>query len=87
MNDLCKSFFAYFAAHPKIRLFVYQGGLQSTEEAVHHAVPLLGIPIICDQYAQISKMVSLGVARELRLSNMSKEILNDSIRDMLSDKR
>lgn len=27
------------SAHPNIRLFVYQGGLQSTEEAVHHAVP------------------------------------------------
>jgi len=81
-----KSFFAYFAAHPKIRLFVYQGGIQSTEEAVHYAVPLLGIPIICEQFAQINKMISLGVARKLRLSNMSKETLNASIRDMLNDK-
>jgi len=82
-----KSLFAYFAAHPKIRLFVYQGGIQSTEEAVHYAVPLLGIPIICEQFAQINKMISLGVARKLRFSNMSKETLNASIRDILNDKR
>ncbi|EFN61275.1 Ecdysteroid UDP-glucosyltransferase, partial [Camponotus floridanus] len=52
-------------AHPKIRLFIYQGGLQSTEEAVYNAVPLIGLPFLADQYTNVNKMVSLGVAKYL----------------------
>lgn len=81
----CYSF--HFTAHPKIRLFIYQGGLQSTEEAVYNAVPLIGIPVIADQYYNVRKMVSLGVAKELIFQNISREIVNASIIDILNDKR
>ncbi|KAL6435761.1 hypothetical protein ACFW04_005568 [Cataglyphis niger] len=74
-------------AHPKIRLFIYQGGLQSTEEAVYNAVPLIGIPILADQFTNINKLVSLGVAKYLAYQNISKEIVNSSITDILNDKR
>ncbi|XP_011687378.1 PREDICTED: UDP-glucuronosyltransferase 2B19-like [Wasmannia auropunctata] len=74
-------------AHPNIRLFIYQGGLQSTEEAVYYTVPLLGLPILADQYVQVNKMVSLGVAKRLNILKISKENLIASITDILSDKR
>lgn len=76
-----------FTAHPKIRLFIYQGGLQSTEEAVYNAVPLIGIPIMFDQFTNINKLVSLGVAKYLTYQNISREIVNASITDILNDKR
>ncbi|XP_070161125.1 UDP-glucosyltransferase 2-like [Polyergus mexicanus] len=74
-------------AHSKIRLFIYQGGLQSTEEAVYNAVPLIGIPVIADQYYNVNKMVSLGVAKKINFQNISREIVNASITDILNDKR
>ncbi|XP_071564735.1 UDP-glucosyltransferase 2-like [Temnothorax nylanderi] len=74
-------------AHPNIKLFIYQGGLQSTEEAVYYTVPLLGLPIVADQFTQVNKMVSLGVAKRLNIMDISREKLNASIIDILTDKR
>lgn len=75
------------SAHPNIRLFIYQGGLQSTEEAVYYTIPLIGLPILADQSTQVNKMVSLGVAKSLNIMDLSRENLNASITEILSDKR
>ncbi|XP_025162998.1 UDP-glucuronosyltransferase 2B9 [Harpegnathos saltator] len=74
-------------AHPNIKLFVYQGGLQSTQEAIHYAVPLLGIPMLSDQYGNVNRMVFLGVAKSLDITNFSVKELNSSIMDILTDGR
>ncbi|PSN34574.1 hypothetical protein C0J52_18326, partial [Blattella germanica] len=36
-------------AHPNVRLFISQCGVQSFQQAVFYAVPILGIPFIVDQ--------------------------------------
>ncbi|XP_032684087.1 UDP-glucuronosyltransferase 2B9-like isoform X2 [Odontomachus brunneus] len=74
-------------AHPNIKLFIYQGGLQSTEEAIHYGVPLLGIPILADQCTNINKMTFLGVAKSLDITTFSEKELNSSIMDIITDKR
>ncbi|XP_018341668.1 PREDICTED: uncharacterized protein LOC108748138 [Trachymyrmex septentrionalis] len=73
-------------AHPNIKLFIYQGGLQSTEEAVHYAVPLIGIPFVFDQVYQVMKMVSLGVARYLDIVRLTGSELYDAIIEVINDK-
>ncbi|XP_015585075.1 UDP-glucuronosyltransferase 1-3, partial [Cephus cinctus] len=72
--------------HRNIKLFVYQGGLQSTEEAVHYAVPLLGLPVLGDQDYQVNKMVSIGVAKRLELLELNQEDFQSSIQEMINDK-
>lgn len=74
-------------AHPNIKLFIYQGGLQSTEEAVHYAVPLVGIPFVFDQVYQVMKMVSLGVAKYLNIVQLTTPELRDTILEVAGDKR
>ena len=36
-------------AHPNLKVFVTHGGLLSTQEALFHKVPLVGMPISNDQ--------------------------------------
>lgn len=36
-------------AHENVKVFITHGGLLGTQEGVYHAVPMLGMPIYCDQ--------------------------------------
>nr|DBA23666.1 TPA: hypothetical protein GDO54_014558 [Pyxicephalus adspersus] len=42
--------------HPKVRLLVTHGGMNSLMEAVYHAVPVLGIPLFGDQYENMARV-------------------------------
>lgn len=55
-----------FAAHPKVKVFVTQGGLQSFQEAVHYGVPTVGVPYFADQESIVAKMVDAGIGARLR---------------------
>lgn len=37
-------------AHPNIKLFITHTGLLSSQESIWHGVPMLGVPIIVDQF-------------------------------------
>ncbi|XP_015126429.1 UDP-glucuronosyltransferase 2B31 [Diachasma alloeum] len=72
-------------AHPNIKLFIYQGGLQSTEEAIECGVPLLGIPIILDQYFNMEALKRKGIAESLDLYTMTKGEIKDKIYKVISN--
>lgn len=74
-------------AHPNLKVFIYQGGIQSTEEAVDHAVPLIGLPVMADQDTQVDKMVSLGVARKLEITEINRNDLLEAIHTVINDSR
>ena len=42
-------------AHPSLRVFVTHGGLLSTQEALFHKIPLVGVPISTDQYPNMMR--------------------------------
>ncbi|XP_046752128.1 UDP-glycosyltransferase UGT5-like [Diprion similis] len=72
-------------AHPNIKAFIYQGGLQSTEEAISHVVPVIGLPVFADQDTQVNKMVSLGVGKKLEIVNINRMDLVDAIDSVVRD--
>ncbi|KYM77712.1 Ecdysteroid UDP-glucosyltransferase [Atta colombica] len=73
-------------SHPNIKIFIYQGGAQSTDEAVHYAVPLLGIPNMSEQENRVRRLVSLGVAISIKLNELTQERLNNAIHQIFNDK-
>lgn len=64
-------------------MFITQGGLQSIEEAIVYEVPILGIPLFGDQFHNIKRVAHLGIGIELNFETLTKEILVNSIKNMV----
>ena len=73
--------------HPKIRLFVTHGGLNSIQEAVFHGIPLIALPVFSDQPVNAQKAQDDGYAIRLDWGYLTEEILFGAIQTILSDSR
>ncbi|XP_075985931.1 UDP-glycosyltransferase UGT5-like [Anticarsia gemmatalis] len=71
--------------HPKVKLFITQGGLQSTDEAITAGVPLIGIPMLADQWYNAEKYVYHGIGAQLDLGTLTEELLMDTINQVIGD--
>ncbi|XP_076626503.1 UDP-glucosyltransferase 2-like [Colletes latitarsis] len=74
-------------AHRNIKLYIYQGGLQSSEEAVHFTVPLLGLPVLADQDYQVRRMEALGVGKVLEITTIQKDELESAVREIITNRK
>ncbi|XP_044729148.1 UDP-glycosyltransferase UGT4-like [Chrysoperla carnea] len=75
--------------HPNIKLFITQGGLQSTEEVLRspRRVPLIIIPFLCDQNINSGRFEQLGFAKRLLLSEITEEHLQKTIHEVMTNTR
>ncbi|XP_053612223.1 UDP-glycosyltransferase UGT5-like [Plodia interpunctella] len=71
--------------HPKIKLFVTQGGLQSTDEAIAAGVPLLGIPLLADQWYNVAMYVRHKIGILVNLEDLSEENFEAAIEALATD--
>ncbi|CAH0550301.1 unnamed protein product [Brassicogethes aeneus] len=72
-------------AHPNVKAFVTQGGLQSIEEAISREVPMVGLPFIGDQPMTLNKLSQAGVALVHDPVTVTKEELKSSIIKVATD--
>ncbi|XP_061712803.1 uncharacterized protein LOC133521750 [Cydia pomonella] len=72
--------------HPKIKLFITQGGLQSTDETIIAGVPVVGIPMFGDQWYNVEKYVHHGIGKQINLPDLDEEILKSAIKTVIEDK-
>lgn len=59
------------------------GGLLSTQEAIYHGVPVLGLPFINDQLLNMDKAVHDGYALQLRWGELDEERLHGAVEELL----
>ncbi|KAI5633114.1 UDP-glucoronosyl and UDP-glucosyl transferase domain-containing protein [Phthorimaea operculella] len=71
--------------HPKIKLFVTQGGMQSTDEAIFAGVPLLGIPMLGDQWYNVEKYKHLKIGLGLDFETVTEEQFRDAVTTIIGD--
>ncbi|KAJ8966046.1 hypothetical protein NQ317_018127 [Molorchus minor] len=74
-------------AHPNIKVFITQCGLQSIEEAISREVPMVGVPFIADQPMNIKRLVEIGVAIGIDYLTVTKEELKSAIVEVAENNR
>ncbi|XP_047519598.1 UDP-glucosyltransferase 2-like isoform X1 [Pieris napi] len=71
--------------HPKVKLFITQGGLQSTDEAINAAVPLLGVPLLADQWYNVEKYVRHRIGVQIDFETLTHEEFKNAIDSVIND--
>ncbi|XP_023937649.2 UDP-glucosyltransferase 2-like [Bicyclus anynana] len=72
--------------HPKVKLFITQGGLQSTDEAIDAAVPVIGIPMLVDQWYNVEKYVYHNIGLQLDITTLTETEFKQSVETVINDK-
>ncbi|KAG7309180.1 hypothetical protein JYU34_005104 [Plutella xylostella] len=73
--------------HPKIKVFLMQGGLQSTDEAIAANVPLIGFPVYVDQFYNAQMFIKLDIGRQLDIQTINEQDLRQAIMDVAENER
>ncbi|XP_052751040.1 UDP-glucosyltransferase 2-like [Galleria mellonella] len=71
--------------HPNVLLFITQGGLQSTDEAISAGVPLIGIPVLGDQWYNVEQYERLKIGLGLQMEELSEEKIKNTIDTVMND--
>lgn len=66
-------------------MFITHGGLLSSLEAVHCAVPIIGIPMFSDQFTNVEHFEKRDVGLVLMYEDITKQKLLDFVRVLLDD--
>nr|CAD7263094.1 unnamed protein product [Timema shepardi] len=74
-------------AHPNLRLFMTHGGQHSTLEAIYHAVPVVGIPVIREQKINMIQSASAGSGVVVYYENVTETSLSWALQEVLENPR
>lgn len=74
-------------AHPKIKLFITQCGLQSMEEAIDRHVPMLAIPFMADQFGNSDKVIKLEIGRTIDINRMTPDMLQSEVMEVIGNRK
>lgn len=70
-------------AHPKVKLYIAHGGKGGLYEAMYYGVPIIGIPLGCDNYQGVTKLVHEGFGLRIDLDTLTANLLENSINEVL----
>ncbi|KAJ8733173.1 hypothetical protein PYW08_001471 [Mythimna loreyi] len=71
--------------HPKVKLFITQGGLQSTDEAITAGVPLIGMPMLGDQWFNVERYEYYKIGVRLDMETLTEENFKKALTTTIGD--
>ncbi|XP_065170771.1 UDP-glycosyltransferase UGT5-like [Atheta coriaria] len=72
--------------HPKVKLFITQGGIQSIEEALYSYMPLVVLPFFGDQEPNAVKVKAKGMGLTLDPYNLDTKEFKETILEVINNK-
>ncbi|GBP64736.1 UDP-glucuronosyltransferase 2B31 [Eumeta japonica] len=72
-------------AHPNIKVFIAHGGLIGMQEATFYGVPIVGIPVYCDQYNNLLLAEQNGYGKILDYHDINEHSLERILNEVLKD--
>ncbi|XP_059808864.1 UDP-glucuronosyltransferase 2A1-like [Hypanus sabinus] len=70
--------------HPNTRVFISHGGTNGIYEAIYHGVPVIGMPLIFDQFDNIVRLESRGAAKTLNVATMHSADLLQALNEVIN---
>ncbi|XP_059053017.1 UDP-glycosyltransferase UGT5-like [Achroia grisella] len=71
--------------HPNVKVFITQCGIQSTDEAIDAGVPLIGMPLVWDQWANAERYVVHKIGIKLEINDVTEEEMINAINTLITD--
>lgn len=71
--------------HPKTKLFITHGGTNGLYEAIYHSVPMLGLPLLVDQFDNMLRVTERGAGLTLDITKITEDDLFMAIQRVLED--
>ncbi|KAL1257231.1 hypothetical protein QQF64_012776 [Cirrhinus molitorella] len=71
--------------HAKTKVFVSHGGTNGIFEAIYHAVPMVGLPLVFDQDDNLSKMRHRGVAKVMDIASIDRNVFKNALEEVLTE--
>ncbi|XP_062330557.1 UDP-glucuronosyltransferase 2B20-like [Osmerus eperlanus] len=69
--------------HPKVKVFVAHGGTNGVYESMYHGVPIVGLPLLFDQFENLLRMETRGAAKVLEVTKLTSQNFLEAIQDVL----
>lgn len=79
--------FIEFLAHNNTVAFITHGGMLSKIEAIYFGVPLLGIPVLGDQFMNVADAVHDGIAVSVDINKLNELLFDEALNNILNNSR
>ena len=70
-----------------MKVFITQGGLQSTDEAITAGVPLIGVPMLGDQWFNVEQYIRFNIGIKLSIQTITEDSLKNAIETVVKNER
>lgn len=74
-------------AHPNVVLFISHCGKGGLSEAKYHGVPVVGIPVLGDQYSNLKIAIQEGWALGALYADLNEKTFSDAVHEVLSNRK
>ncbi|MGH0156670.1 UNVERIFIED_CONTAM: hypothetical protein FKN15_031857 [Acipenser sinensis] len=71
--------------HPKTKAFVAHGGTNGVYEAIYHGVPIVGLPLLFDQFDNLLRMQVRGAAKVLEVTTLGSKDFLQALKEVLEE--